>query len=397
MANYTFPSWPHYSEDSIRHVSDVLRSGKVNYWTGDLCKQFESNFSDYISSPYCISVTNGTVALELSLLALGFAPGDEVIVTPRSFIASVSSVVRSGARPIFADVDVRTGNLTADTIRPHINSRTKAVLCVHLGGLPCDLSPIMDLCDEFNLKLIEDCSQAHGAQYNNSHVGTFGDIGIWSFCQDKIMSTGGEGGMISCKSTSLWNKIWSLKDHGKSFHSVFHKQHPQGFRWLHDGFGTNARMTEMQAALGLYQLDLLDSWVAQRNLLASSIYDHVRDSPILSKFLKIPWHPGSTSGVLHAFYRCYLTLDLSVLPEGINNTAIISRITNLGVPCFSGSCSEIYLENAFLETDFIPNSPCPNASLLGESSLAFLVHPTLSHKDIQMTINVLETVFTDFV
>jgi dTDP-4-amino-4,6-dideoxygalactose transaminase len=256
--------WPYYAEDEIQAVTDVLNSGKVNYWTGSVARQFEQAYASYVGVKHAIAVANGTVALDLAWIALGVGQGDEVIVTSRTFLASVSSIVLAGAIPVFADVDLDSQNITVETIAPLITPRTKAILCVHLAGWPCDMPKITALARQRHLYVIEDCAQAHGAQINGQAVGSFGDIAAFSFCQDKIITTGGEGGLVTTNNDEWWQKMWSYKDHGKSYDTVYHKEHPEGFRWLHESFGTNWRITEVQAAIGLKQLAKLDAWIEQR-------------------------------------------------------------------------------------------------------------------------------------
>ena len=230
MINTPFSSWPSYTQEDADAVSRVLLSNKVNYWTGSECREFEMEFAAWCGAKHAVALANGTLALDLALKVLGIGPGDEVVVTPRTFLASVSCVVSAGASPVFAEVDANSQNITAESIRAVLTPRTKAVICVHLAGWPCDMDPIMDLAAEKGLYVIEDCAQAHGARYKDRSVGSIGDIGCWSFCQDKIVTTGGEGGMVSTNSRDIWSKIWSYKDHGKSWGAVYEKKHPPGFR-----------------------------------------------------------------------------------------------------------------------------------------------------------------------
>ena len=254
MLNTNFSQWPLFTKEEADAVRDVILSNKVNYWTGNECREFEKEFSIWSNSKYSVAVANGTLALDAALNSLDICEGDEVVVTSRSFIASVSSIVNSRAVPVFADIDPNSQNISAESIKSVISSKTKAIICVHLAGWPCDMDAIMNLANEFDLFVIEDCAQAHGAKYKDKPVGSIGHIGCWSFCQDKIMTTGGEGGMVTTNHKSLWEKIWSYKDHGKSYDAVYERNHPEGFRWLHESFGTNGRMTEMQAVIGRIQL-----------------------------------------------------------------------------------------------------------------------------------------------
>lgn len=387
MLNSPFAPWPYFSEEEADAVRDVILSNKVNYWTGTHCREFEKEFAVWAGSQYAVALANGTVALDIALKALGIGPGDEVIVTPRTFLASVSAIVNAGATPIFAEVDADSQNITAETIRLRLTGRTRAVVCVHLAGWPCDMDPIMALADEYGLKVIEDCAQAHGARYKGRSVGSIGHIGAWSFCQDKIMTTGGEGGMVTTNDHELWSKMWSYKDHGKSWEAVYEREHSPGFRWLHESFGTNWRMMEVQAVIGRIQLRRMADWHVRRLGNAERIWDCARQLPAL----RVPSVPMECE---HAAYKCYVFVESQQLAEGWNRDRILNEIVAHGVPCFSGSCSEVYLEKAFDGTGCRPAVPLQMAHELGDTSLMFLVHPTLSQADIEKTCSVLTDVMT---
>ncbi len=382
MLNGPFPPWPSFTEAEAQAVKDVLLSNRVNYWTGERCRQFEQAFAQQFDSKFAIALANGTVALDLALKALNIGPGDEVIVTPRTFIASVSAVVNAGATPVFADVGHDCGNLTPHTIAERITERTRAIVVVHLGGWPADMPSIMALAAENGLKVIEDCAQAHGARLDGRSVGTFGHIGAWSFCQDKIMTTGGEGGMVTTNDEGLWSRMWSYKDHGKSYNAVYRREHPPGFRWLHESFGTNWRMTEMQAAIGLIQLEYLPEWHKRRLKYANRIWDTARSVA----WLRVPTIP---EGSEHAAYKCYVYLRPEKLPDGWNREKMMQFISDKGVPVFSGSCSEVYLEKAF-DDAYRPSERLPVARELGDTSMMFLVHPTLTEQDIDRTCDAIK-------
>jgi len=369
-------SWPSYSQEEIEAVTRTLQSGKVNYWTGNECRSFESEFAQFCNTKHAIALANGTLALDLALKALNIDTGDEVIVTSRTFIASVSAIINTGATPIFADVDLDSQNITPRSIKRKISKKTKAIICVHLAGWPCDMDEIMAFANEFDLYVIEDCAQAHGAKYKGKPVGSIGHISCWSFCQDKIMSTGGEGGMVTTNDESLWRKMWAYKDHGKSYEAVYEREHPEGFRWLHESFGTNWRMTEMQATIGRIQLARIDSWQSTRVSNANKIWNTASQC----KGLRVPNIPDY---IEHAVYKCYIFVEPSQLKEEWSRNRIINEINALGVPCYSGSCSEVYLEKAFDDTGFRPKERLTNAKELGENSLMFLVHPTLTEDEIQ--------------
>jgi dTDP-4-amino-4,6-dideoxygalactose transaminase len=369
-------SWPSYSQEEIEAVTRTLQSGKVNYWTGNECRSFESEFAQFCNTKHAIALANGTLALDLALKALNIDTGDEVIVTSRTFIASVSAIINTGATPIFADVDLDSQNITPESIKGKISKKTRAIVCVHLAGWPCQMDEIMAFANEFDLYVIEDCAQAHGAKYKGKPVGSIGHISCWSFCQDKIMSTGGEGGMVTTNDESLWRKMWAYKDHGKSYEAVYEREHPEGFRWLHESFGTNWRMTEMQATIGRIQLARIDSWQSTRVSNANKIWNTASQC----KGLRVPNIPDY---IEHAVYKCYIFVEPSQLKEEWSRNRIINEINALGVPCYSGSCSEVYLEKAFDDTGFRPKERLTNAKELGENSLMFLVHPTLTEDEIQ--------------
>jgi len=385
-------SWPSFTEEESKAVSKVLLSNKVNYWTGEECREFEKEFAKFAESEFSIAVSNGTTALDLAFVALDLSEGDEVIVTSRTFIASVSSIVNAGAIPVFADVSLNTQCITIETISKVLTNKTKAILCVHLAGWPCDMEPIMDLAKIHNLFVIEDCAQAHGAKYKGRSVGSIGHIGAWSFCQDKIMTTGGEGGMVTTNDRKLWSRMWSHKDHGKSWEAVYEQKHPPGFRWLHNSFGTNWRMTEMQAAIGRIQLTRMNDWSSRRLSNANSIWNTAKKL----KGLRVPdlncsgcqGNCNTMTGCIHAAYKCYIFVE----GTEYDRDAIMASINDQGVPCLSGSCSEVYLEKAFDGTGFRPKERLSNANLLGKTSLMFLCHPTLTEHEIQKTCKVIETV-----
>ena len=400
MLNTQFSPWPSFTQEEADAVSQVLLSNKVNYWTGTECREFEKEFAAWAGTDYAVALANGTLALDVALQAMGIGEGDEVIVTPRSFIASVSTVVNAGAMPVFADVEADTGNISARTIAPHITDKTKAIICVHLAGWPCDMDEIMALAKQHNLWVIEDCAQAHGAKYKGKPVGSIGHVGAWSFCQDKIMTTGGEGGMVTTNDKALWQKMWEYKDHGKNYDSIYHKQHPPGFRWLHDSFGTNWRMMEMQAVIGRIQLKKMAEWTKIRTQNAKILRDALTQFAGEQQFLRIPdieFHQVMGGDSVHAYYKYYVYVRPENLPENINRDSILNALNEKKIPCFSGSCSEIYLEKAFDNHPSRPNARLTIAKELGETSLMFLIHPTLTTNEMQTiattTVDVLTTLF----
>lgn len=393
MLNTSFSPWPSFTQEEANAVSSVLLSNKVNYWTGTKGREFEKEFAQFSDTKHAIAVTNGTIALDLALVGLnvgarnGGNDTDEVVVTSRTFLASVSSIVTAGAKPVFADVDLNSQNITAETIKAVITKETKAIICVHLSGMPCEMDDIMALANKHSLVVIEDCAQAHGAKYKGRSVGSIGHVGCWSFCQDKIMTTGGEGGMVTTNDESLWKKMWAYKDHGKSWDAIYNKEHPPGFRWLHESFGTNWRLTEMQSAIGRIQLTRMAEWFEKRNSNANTI------KAALAKFdcirlIKVPDY------IEHAQYKYYAFIKPELLNRQWSRDRIVNEVNTLGVPCFQGSCSEVYLEKAFDNTGFRPDVRLPVAKELGETSLMFLVHPTLTSDEMDKTIETITNVLS---
>jgi len=369
--------WPFFSEEEIEAVAEVLHSGKVNYWTGTQGRLFEKEFAEFAGCKHAIALANGTVALECALKALGIGPGDEVVTTSRTFIASASCAVMLGARPIMADVDRDSQNVTAESIRRVLTPRTKAIVAVHLAGWPCEMDEILALARQRGIYVVEDCAQATGATYKGRPVGSLGDVAAFSFCQDKIMTTAGEGGMVTTNSTELWNAMWSLKDHGKSYDAVYHREHGPGFRWLHESFGTNWRLTEVQSAVGRIALRKLSGWLSMRRKYAQMLRDEFTGLPGL-RVTTPPKHVG------HAYYKYYAFVRPDALRPEWSRDRIVEAIKAEGIPCFSGSCSEIYLEKAF-PPEWRPQERLGVARELGETSLMFLVHPTLTEEDIRAT------------
>ena len=375
--------WPYLGPDEIESAVRVLKSGKINYWTGQEGVLFEKEFAEFVGCKYAIALANGTVALETALKAICVGPGDEVITTSRTFIASASCAAMLGARPVIADVDRDSQNLTAETIAPMITPRTRAIIAVHLAGWPCEMGSIMDLARQHDLKVVEDCAQAQGAMYKGRPVGSIGHVAAFSFCQDKIMTTGGEGGMLTTNDTELWKHAWSYKDHGKSYDAVYNREHRVGFRWLHESFGTNGRMTEVQSAIGRVALRKVSDWVQMRRKYAGILNHHLGKVPGL-RITSPPAH------AYHAYYKYYVFVQPETLRQGWDRDRIIQAICAEGVPCFVGSCSEIYLEKAFGHRPRRPRLPV--AKELGETSLMFLVHPKLTEEHIEHTGRVVEKV-----
>lgn len=395
MLNTNLAPWPSFTEEEEAAVTAVIRSNRVNYWTGQEGRSFECEFAEWIGSNHAIAVSNGTLALDLALqgLGIGVAYGgkstDEVVVTPRTFIASVSCVVNAGAVPVFADVDRDSGVISAETVAPVLSSNTKAIIPVHLAGWPCEMDGLMSLARDHDLKVIEDCAQGHGARYNGRSVGSIGHVGAWSFCQDKIMTTGGEGGMVTCNDQPTWSRMWSFKDHGKSWDAVNNRDHPPGFRWIHESIGTNWRMLEIQAAIGRIQLRQMSEWTARRSQIAARLRGE------MNKFSNAVRVPTPKADIVHAYYRLYAYVRQEGLRPGWSRDRIVQAFSENGMPLFQGSCSEVYLEKAFDSTNLRPAERLPVARELGETSLMFLTHPTITEDQLGRYCDVIRSVFAE--
>jgi len=379
----SFASWPHYGKEEIAVVDKVLRSGKVNQWTGVEVTTFEKEYAEYLGVKYCVALANGSVALDVALAVLEIDKGDEVIVAPRTFVASASCVALRGAIPVFADVDSESGNITVESIQRVYTPKTKAVIAVHLAGWPCVLDKLRNFCDKRGIYLIEDCAQAHGAKYRGKPVGSFGDVSCFSFCQDKIITTGGEGGLLATNNKQLWRAAWSLKDHGRDFDIVSSQKGGTSFKWMVNSFGTNYRMTEMQAAIGRIMLKKLDSWVRKRRKLAQILNDNFAKIPTLKT--TIP-----AKEFYHSYYKYYVYVKPAKFKAGWSRDRILQELSKGGIVCGSGACPEVYLEKAFKDYRFNLGLPAqkrlPVAKMLGETSIMFQVHPILTEGSMNSII-----------
>ena len=380
MRKYLLPPWPQFSPEEVAAATEVLQSGKTNYWGGEHGRAFEAEFADYIGVQKAIALANGSIALELALRALGIDAGTEVIVSPRSFMASAACVVNVGAKPVFADVDIHTQNISAASVSAVLSPASKAIICVHLGGYPCHMEELQRLAQQHNLYLIEDCAQAHGAAINGRKVGSFGHLAAWSFCQDKIISCAGEGGMITTNDAELARRVWQLKDHGKDPDLVHQPHQGYGFRWLHQDFGSNARLTEVQAAIGRIQLSRLPTTIQLRTRNAELLSATCARHPAVRQVQLAP-------GAQPAWYRFYGFVDPSAWRPGHDRVSLLQAINAAGYPAFEGSCPEIYREQAFAAYG---QPRLPGAASLGEQSLAFLAHANISLAQMQAYCRVVD-------
>ncbi len=384
--NKKFTNWPQFSRNEIQSVTNVLRSSKVNYLTGKYGKKFELKFSQYLNIKYSTAVSNGTVALELAILSLDIKKGDEIIVTPRSFFASVSSIIKVGAIPIFADVDIDTQNISLNSIKKVLSKKTKAILCVHLAGLPCDMEKICKFAKEKKIFIIEDCAQSHGASINKKNVGTFGNVAAWSFCNDKIISTGGEGGMVTTNSLKIKKFVESYKDHGKNFTKYNSIKKNQKFRYLHDSIGSNYRITEMQSVLGIEQLKYLNKNISIRNKYAKIFDKSLKKFKFINLFL-------TKKNYVNAYYRYYFKINSKFLKKNWNRDKILKKLNEYGIPSGTGSCPEIYKEKAIKKLKIFQKSDLKNAYILSKNTITINFHHQMKNTEIVYIRNKIEDLF----
>tara|TARA_Y100001970_G_scaffold199595_1_gene242804 strand:+ start:40020 stop:41201 length:1182 start_codon:yes stop_codon:yes gene_type:complete len=385
MKKIKFSNWPYYSKEEVNSVSKILLSGKVNYLYGKYGTIFENKFSKYINSKYAIAVSNGTVALELSLLSLNLKKNDEIIVTPRSYFSSASSILKVGAKPVFIDVDINTQNITLDNIAKAVTRKTKVIICVHLSGYPCDMIEISKFAKKNKLVIIEDCSQAHGAKINQKKVGSFGNISIWSFCNDKIISTGGEGGMITTNNEKIKEFIWSYKDQGKNYKKFFSQNKKNVFRYLHDQVGSNFRITEMQSIIGIHQLKSLEKNISIRNKYAKLLNKTLMNFPaVLTTKVK--------KNYLHAYYRYYFFINIKKLKKNWTRDKIIKNLCSYNIQSGSGSCPTIFLEDPFKKLVKDSKKNFLNAKKLGRISIALNIHHNLKLKEVHLICKILKNI-----
>tara|TARA_B100001287_G_scaffold273790_1_gene277914 strand:- start:1897 stop:3066 length:1170 start_codon:yes stop_codon:yes gene_type:complete len=384
MHNY---SWPSYSKKEAKLVSEIIASNKVNYLFGKKGAEFEEKFSDFTGAKYSLAVANGTLALDLCLRSIALKKNDEVIVTSRSFVASASCISALGATPVFADVDKNSQNISINEIEKLTSKKTKAIICVHFAGFPCEMQKILKFAKSKNIFVIEDCAQAHGAFINGKSVGTFGHISAWSFCNDKILSTGGEGGMITTNSRKLFRFAESFNNHGKNFTKVnaLSDKKASSFPFIHDAIGLNYRLTEMQSAIGIYQLEKLRNWQKLRKRNAEIYIKMFKDIDLIVT-------PEVPKNIQHAWYKLYLTINSCFLKKGSSRSKIIKDINENGIFCSFGSCGSIYREKAFNKLRY-KKSDCRNAYFLETNSILLEINPNIPKKIIEKRAKTIKSIF----
>jgi dTDP-4-amino-4,6-dideoxygalactose transaminase len=350
------PPWPAFDENAIRAVEATLRSGKVNYWTGKRGMEFERRFAEWQGSKFAISTTNGTSALHVSLTALGIGPGDEVIVPSYTFIASSFSIVQAGAIPRFADVNLDDHCLSVASAERLVNERTKAIMPVHLYGNVADMDAINAFARRHKLFVIEDNAEAIGGVYKGRKTGTLGDIAGGSFCQSKIFTTGGEGGMVTTDNEELAWLARSFRDHGYDVRDRLNLlELEQKLSYIHNMVGWNYRMTEMQSAIGLAELERIDTWnLPRRRRNAHIIMDALADEPL------IKFRPVDTPERENGWFVLAFSLDIEKMRCDIGE--FVKAAGAEGAPCWRVFWPQCHTEKAFTQRNAFGRSGFPFTS-----------------------------------
>jgi perosamine synthetase len=384
-----FPPWPDYGQEEIAAATAVLKSGKLARQSGSRVNQFEQDFAEKFGAKHAIAVSSGTAALHVALAALGIGPGDEVINTPHCFIGTATPVVHSAAVPVFADIDPQTFNIDPGTIASHITPRTKAIIPVHLNGCPAEMDAILDIARQHGLFVVEDAAQALGGEYRGRMVGTIGEIGCFSFWEDKIITTGGEGGMLITNDSELAKRAKKFHHHGEDRRDG---SYYQGERLYHHAtLGYNYRMTEIQGAIGTAQLKKLDNYVEMRRKHSHHL------TQLLSSIEGIipPYEPPH---VKHVFYKYIIRLDRKILD--INAEEFVKILSAEGIPCSRRYPTPLHQQPVFVEHNgfggtsapFSPpwhpveveyGSGSPVAEILPQELVRLLMRPTFNEQDIE--------------
>lgn len=388
-----FPMWPSFSEKTIQMVAEPLKTGKVNYWTGDIGVKFEKAWAEYNGAKYCVTTTSGTSALHTAVAALGIGPGDEVICPSYSFIASSFCILQAGALPVFADTDY-SHTIDPKDIEDKINERTRAILVVHLYGVVCDMDPIMEIARKYNLYVIEDCAQAHGGEYKGKKVGTIGDVGCFSFCQSKHFTTGGEGGAVITNNEDLYWECMSFRDHGYDVRERLRLlELEKKLMYIHRRVGFNYRMTEIQSLIGLCELERFETWnLPNRRRNGRFLIEALKDHPL------VLYPPLDTEERKNAFWWAPFVLDIDRLKVPMKQ--FIAAMEAEGVPVYGVLWPEMYKEKAYTERvgfgrlNYPFNDPnarfidytkveCKTAKYLSERTLSFFTHPVYEIKHME--------------
>jgi len=389
-----FPMWPSFSQKAIESVSEPLKSGKVNYWTGELGTKFEKEWAKWNGVKYCITTTNGTSALHTAVASLGIGPGDEVICPSYSFIASSFCILQAGALPVFADVDKKSHTIDPNDIEDKITDKTRAIIVVHLYGIVADMESIMEIARKHNLFVIEDCAQCFGGIYKGKKVGTIGDVGCFSFCQSKHFTTGGEGGAVITNNEDLYWECMSFRDHGYDVKERLRLlEMEKKLMYIHRRVGFNYRMTEIQSLIGLCELERFDSWnLPNRRRNGKYLIEKLKNHPL------VLYPPLDTEERQNAFWWAPFVLDTDKLKVPLKQ--FISAMEAEGVPVYGVQWPEMYKERAYVEKNGFgrlkypfndPNArkidyskvECKKAKWLSERTMSFFTHPVYEIKHME--------------
>jgi len=352
----TLIGWPRFDDATINAVVEVLKSGKVNYWTGPKGMEFEKRFARWQGSRYAVSVATGTAALHVSLSALGIGPGDEVIVPSYTFIATSFSVVQAGAIPRFADVNLDDHCISLESAEKLVNERTKAIIPVHLYGNVCDMDRVLAFAKKHDLLVIEDNAEAYGGEYKGKKTGTIGRMAAASFCQNKTFTTGGEGGMVTTDDEDLAWKARSFRDHGYDVKERLNLlELEQKLPYIHNMVGFNFRMTEMQSAIGLSELDRIDTWnFPARRRNAYILINRLKKHP------QVKYFPVDTPERRNGWYVLAFSLDIENMKCDI--AEFVKAAGAEGVPCWKVFWPQCHTENAFTGKNAFGRSGFPFTS-----------------------------------
>ncbi|MHC4795399.1 MAG: DegT/DnrJ/EryC1/StrS family aminotransferase [Planctomycetota bacterium] len=397
-----FPMWPSFQQSTIKKAMEPLKSGKVNYWTGEVGTEFEKQWARWNRAKYAITTTSGTSALHTAVAALGIGPGDEVICPSYSFIASSFCILQAGALPVFADVD-NSHTLDPKDIKSKINRRTKAILVVHLYGIVADMDPIMRIARKHNLYVIEDCAQCFGGIYKGKKAGTIGDVGCFSFCQSKHFTTGGEGGAVITNHDDIHWECKSFRDHGYDVKERLRLLELEAkLMYIHNRVGFNYRMTEMQSTIGLCELKRLSSWnLPNRRQNGRYLIKALKDHPLVL-------HPPlDTKARQNAYWWAPFVLDTNKLKVSVKQ--FIAAMNAEGVPTYSVLWPEMYKEEAFIKRNgfgrrkYPFNDPkarkidytkvvCKKARWLTDRTISLFTHPVYRLNHMQLYVKAFEKV-----
>ncbi len=388
-----FPPFPIYGEEEISAAERVLRSGKFSRLSGVEAHSFEQEYAAWFGVKHAIGANNGTSAIHMALAALEIGPGDEVIHTSHCFIGTATPTAHNGATPVFADIDPRTFNIDPKSIEAKITPRTKAIVPVHINGCPADMDEIMDIARRHNLYVIEDAAQAHGALYKGKKVGTIGDVGCFSFWEDKLMTTAGEGGIIITDNDEIAKRAIMFQNHGEA---AADSSYYVGERlYHHEILGWNYRMNELQGAVGREQLKKLDASIEGRRRNAHMLTELFNEV----EGILPPYEPEY---VKHVFYKYIIRLDRKVLD--IDAKDFVAALQAEGIPCSRRYPTPLHKQPVFEKkrglgkgqfpfTDEVSyGSGLPNCEELPHDLVRLLMNPNMAEEEVTDTVKAVKKV-----